>query len=299
MTTIDTLKNSAAARQVSRLGLHIKKHSPEILMGVGVAGIVTSTVMACRATLKVEDVLDDLERRKRDLADVNDASERNPEFERAHKATNAAIHIKAGLDLAKLYGPSVTVGLASLACIMSSHGIMKKRNAALGVAYNALEKSFSDYRKRVEEHIGEEAADQLRYEETTETQVDENGEEKEVKVVKAPGLSIYARCFDETNRYWQKSPLDNQAFLRAQQNFANDRLRSRGHLFLNDVYEMLGFEDTPHGAVTGWIFNGDGDNYVDFGIFDMDHEMKRAFHDGDEPAIWLDFNVQGSIYNLI
>lgn len=300
-TTVEAAKKaSPIARHITKAGMKIRKHSPEILTGVGIVGVVASTVMACKATLKVEDIIDTLDQRKQDLKKVNEAAENNPEVEQAHRATNAAIHIKAGLDLAKLYGPAVTVGLASIACIMSAHGIMRKRNAALAVAYNTVEKTFAEYRRRVEEEIGVDAERDIRFG-VRETQVeDEDGEVKTKYTHNVDGHSQYARIFDELNPQWQKDPSYNLMFLRSQQNWANDRLRARGHLFLNEVYEMLGFEHTRAGAVTGWIWkDGIGDDYVDFGMFDLSDDRKREFIEGHEPAIVLDFNVQGTIWDRI
>ena len=87
-------------------------------------------------------------------------------------------------------------------------------------------------------------------------------------------------------------------YLKAQQNSFNDLLRARGHVFLNEVYDGLGLERSQAGAVVGWVL-GDGDNYVDFGIFDGDKPRARDFVNGLEASILLDFNVDGVIYDLI
>lgn len=310
-TTIDTAAHAAAetvtkvadkplGRYITRMGMKVRKYSPEILTTVGVVGVVTSTVMACRATLKVEDILDTLDARKEDLRKVNEHAEKNPEFEQAHRATNAAIHIKAGLDLAKLYGPSITVGLASIACLLGAHGIMRKRNAALAVAYNSVEKTFAEYRRRVEEKIGKDEERDLRYGVDETTVENEDGEKETKYTFDNNAFSRYARLFDETNPHWKKDPYLNQMFLKSQQNYANDLLRSRGHVFLNEVYDMLGIEHSRSGAVTGWIYkDGHGDDFIDFGIYDMTREGVRDFMEGHEAAVILDFNVQGSIWDRI
>lgn len=307
---MNAIDNTAAAaksvattpigRTMSRIGLKIQKHSPEILTGVGIAGVVTSTVMACRATNKLDDILDTLDQRKRDLHDVNQHAKDNPEVENAHKATNAAIHIKAGLDIAKLYGPSLTVGLASIACILGAHGILKKRNAALAVAYNSVEKSFAEYRRRVEEKIGVDEERDIRYGVSEEVVENENGEAETKISTNHDALSMYARVFDETNPNWKRVRYENQMFLMSQQNYANDKLRARGHLFLNEVYELLGFDHTPEGALTGWVYkDGEGDDFVDFGLYDLSRDSAREFMHGHEAAVWLDFNVQGTIWDRI
>ena len=298
--TVTKVADKPLGRYISRMGMKVRKYSPEILTTVGVVGVVTSTVMACRATLKVEDILDTLDARKEDLRKVNEHAEKNPEFEQAHRATNAAIHIKAGLDLAKLYGPSITVGLASIACLLGAHGIMRKRNAALAVAYNSVEKTFAEYRRRVEEKIGKDEERDLRYGVDETTVENEDGEKETKYTFNTKGLSQYARVFDETNHQWKKDPYQNKMFLMSQQNFANDMLRARGHVFLNEVYDLLGFDRTPEGAATGWIYkDGQGDDFIDFGIYDLSRDSAREFIEGHEAAVWLDFNVQGSIWDRI
>jgi hypothetical protein len=89
-----------------------------------------------------------------------------------------------------------------------------------------------------------------------------------------------------------------------QQNFANDRLRAKGHLLLNDVYDSLGLPRTAAGCVVGWVKGGNGqttagDGYVDFGLFDPETQEIRDFFRGDNGALWLDFNVDGEVYKLI
>jgi hypothetical protein len=86
-------------------------------------------------------------------------------------------------------------------------------------------------------------------------------------------------------------------FIRSQQNYANDLLNARGHVFLNEVYDMLGIERTSAGAVVGWV-RGNGDNEIDFGVLNDLHSGQR-FINGDERSVLLDFNVDGVVYDLI
>lgn len=304
MTTnfLSKIKSVPMPRHIHRAGLQLKKHSPEILTGAGILGLAGAGVLACKATLKLEGVIDELEERKKTLREVQEMSEPSEESDKQHQTAHVAIHIKAGLDIAKLYGPAVTMGLAGAACIIGAHGIMKKRNAALALAYNAVEKSYSEYRKRVEETLGEEQARDIymNVEEKTEVN-EETGKEEKVKVPGDPNkYSMYAKVFDELNVNWQKNAEQNFMFLRCQQNWANDLLRSRGHLFLNEVYDMIGLPHTTAGAVVGWLWDSkDGDNFVDFGIFDSRTQEAHDFVNGYERSIWLDFNVQGTIYDRI
>ena len=194
--------------------------------------------------------------------------------------------------------------------MLASHDIMKKRNVALSAAYLTVDKSFKEYKQRVVDRFGEEVEKEIRYgikaEEIVETVVDEEGNEttvtETVKTMNPTLYSDYARFFDEASPCWQNDPEYNLMFLRAQQQYANDLLRAKGRLFLNDVYEMLGIEKTKAGQIVGWVYdreNPNGDNFVDFGIYDMSKERVRAFVNGYETNILLDFNVDGNIWDLM
>ena len=289
----------------------VQKHSPEILMGVGVVGVVTSTVMACKATMKLNDILEESKETRDKIKEV----ENNPKYEDKYSPADAkkdlAINcIQTGMKVAKLYTPAVLLGGASLGCLLASNDILRKRNAALSAAYMTVDKSFKEYRNRVTERFGEEVEKEIRYgikaEQIETTVVDEDGNETTVtdtvKTMDPNSYSDYARFFDAASPYWQNDPEYNLMFLKAQQQYANDLLRAKGRLFLNDVYDMLGIEKTKAGQVVGWVYdreNPNGDNFVDFGIYDMSKERVRAFVNGYETNILLDFNVDGNIWDLM
>lgn len=285
-------------RLVARNTLLMQKNSPGVLLGVGVVGMVGSTVLACRATLKMEAVLD---KAKSDL----DTAKRldHPEYsERDRQRDISLIYFQSGVRVVKLYGPAVILGGVSIAALTRSHNIMSKRNAALTAAYAALEKGFNEYRARVVEQYGEEQDRNFRYGTQEVEIVDPKTKKKKlVTRVSEDDPSIYARFFDYSSTSWSKEPEYNMIFLKCQQNWANDLLRSRGHVFLNEVYDMLGVPRSKAGAVVGWVLskNGVTDNYVNFGIFDGDSETARDFVNGREGAILLDFNVDGVIYDKI
>lgn len=299
-------------RTLSKAGFQIKKHSPEILIVAGIAGVVTSAVMACKATTKINDILDQT---KEEVGKVNDAlaNEKIPEdvySKEDAKKDLAIIYIQTGVKLVKLYGPSLILGALSITSILASNNILRKRNVALAAAYAAIDNSFKEYRGRVIERFGKDLDRELKYnikaKEISETTVDENGKEttvtKTVPVVESEEPSDYARFFCEGCAGWTKDPEMNLVFLKQQQNWANELLKTRGHLFLNEVYDMLGIERSKAGQVVGWVYdetNPNCDNYVDFGIYDIYNERKRAFVNGWERSILLDFNVDGDIYSLL
>lgn len=299
---------------VSRVGLRFKKHSPEILVVAGVVGVVTSAVMACKATTKANDILDETKKQVDMIhecqADTQLAESGRYTAEDAKKDLTL-VYAQTGVKFIKLYGPSAVLGALSIASILASNNILRKRNIALGAAYAALDRGFKDYRGRVIERFGEVVDRELKYnikaKEVEEVVVDEEtGKEKKVKkAVEVVGNDIcspYARFYDCGCRNWEKNPEMNLLFLRAEQNFANDRLRTRGYLFLNEVYERLGIPTTKAGQIVGWIYdreNPNGDNYVDFGIYDTNRQSSRDFVNGFERTILLDFNVDGDILDLI
>lgn len=287
---------------------NLKKRSPEILIVAGVVGTVASAVMACRATMKLSEVL---EESKDDISKIHEYSEK-PEIGDKYTKDNAKkdltiVYAQAGIKVAKLYAPSVALGALSLTSIIASNNILRKRNVALAAAYATVDKTFKEYRSRVVERFGEEVDKELKCnikaKKIEETVTDpETGKEKKVKStinVADPNENEYARFFDETCLGYEKDYDYNLMFLRSQQQYANDKLRADGSIFLSDIYDELGIKNTKLSRSVGWLYNPDGnkngDNFVDFGIT----ETNRETEDGYEKAILLNFNVDGPILDLI
>lgn len=309
MNKLEVIKQSVT-KMTGKGGLLVKKYSPEILLVVGIGGVIGSTVMACKNTSKAEHIIDLAGDRFDAIKEIMD----NPEKYEDHNYTEKdaqkdklTIMVQTGVSLAKVYGPSITLGATSIVCILGSHNIMKKRNVALIAAYKAVESSFTDYRKRVVSEFGLKKDHQFKNgifeEEITETITDEDGKKKKVKTIVETldpnHTSQYARFFDNGSQQWSKTPEYNLVFLKAQQNYANDLLHARGHVFLNEVYDMLGIPRTQAGSVVGWYMNPDGDNFIDFGMYDLNDSNARDFVNGHERSILLDFNVDGVMYDLI
>lgn len=309
------MTKTGISRAFHKALFQVKKHSPEILIGVGVVGTVVSTVLACKATTKLEGVLNEHKETVKKIHEISEQPESTEEYtqEEVNKALTIT-YAKTGLQVAKLYAPAAILGVASLGCIIGSHVVLRKRNIAIAAAYAAIDKGFKDYRGRVVEEFGEEIDKRLRYnlktEEVEETVVDENGKEKKVKkniTILGDDYSPHARTFDAQSPYWEKNAEYNLMFLRAQEHYANELLVSRGFLFLNEVYEMLGFEKTKSGQVVGWIYDPEkGDGYVDFGIMTTNRRMvntvtadARSFKAAHEPTIILDFNIDGVIIDRV
>lgn len=301
---------NSATRAFNRFGFKLKKHSPEIMVIAGVVGVVTSAVMACKATTKASEIIDDTKDQMDKIKKVAAMPDVEDYTEEDMKKDIAIVYTQTAVKFVKLYGPSVLLGAASIASILAGHNITRKRNVALAAAYATIDNSFKDYRSHVIERFGEQLDKELRYnikaKEFNEIATDDKGKEKTTKktveVADPNTYSDYARFFDDGCTGWQKDAELNLVFLKHQQNYANDLLKRKGHLFLNEVYDMLGIPRTKAGQIVGWIYDEDhpnGDNFVDFGIYDLNRERARDFVNGYERTILLDFNVDGNILNLI
>lgn len=302
-----------AVRSLHRVGLKLEKYSPEILVTVGVIGTVTGAVMACKATTKASEIMEEAKHRIDCINEVAENPELNEDYtEEDRKKDLAIVYTQTGVELAKTYGPAVLVGATAIGCIFASVGIMHKRNVALAAAYATVDKGFKEYRGRVIERFGKELDHELKYnvkaKEIEEIKKNEDGTEEVVKTTIQTGeideISEYARFFDEGCLGWEKDPELNLYYVRMQQAHANDLLKARGHLFLNEVYDMFGIPRTKAGAQVGWVYSEKtpgiyNDDYVDFGIYDITKERNRAFVNGYERTILLEFNVDGYILDLI
>jgi len=298
---IDNLKR-VATQGLGRGTLLAKKFSPEVLTVAGVVGLVTAGVLASRATLKLETTVDKaqlrLQEAKAKAEVVNPETNQREHTDGELRKYMAKAHTANVLDVVKLYTPAATLALTSTVFIIGAQGIMRKRNVAIVAAYKATEEAFAEYRKRVSEELGEDKERDIRLG-IREEEVDIDGVTKVVTHIDPNAQSQYARIFDESNPNWQRQAEYNLLFVKGVQNMMNDLLIARGHVTLNDVYDALGIPRSQAGHVVGWIISKDGDNYIDFNIYDFSNEAKRRFVNGDERSIWLDFNVDGVIYDKI
>ncbi|MCB6579596.1 DUF6353 family protein [Blautia faecis] len=305
-------KNEIVKKASSALGkvnIKLRKHSPELLIAAGVVGTVVSTVLACKATTKLSTILDESKGNIETIHKCENDKEMEERYSQEDaKKDLAIVYIQTGVKIAKLYAPAVVLGTISIAGIVASNNILRKRNVALAAAYATVDKSFKEYRSRVVERFGDDVDKELRYnikaKKIEEMIKDpESGKEKKSKTtvnVAAPTVDDYARFFDKTCRHYEENMNYDLMLLRSQQQLANDKLVADGFLFLSDVYDMLGITRTKMSQSVGWIYkpdgNSNGDNFVDFGVM----VVKRETEDGGyEDAILMNFNVDGPILDLI
>lgn len=280
---------NALTQQLGRLALKAQKHSPHILFAAGVAGVVGSAVMASRATLKLGGILEEAE------YEITSVKTELKHRKGQYQKDLAYVYTKNSMEVIRLYAPAVLVGSVSIAALTGSHIQLTKRNTALTAAYATLNTAYENYRSRVRDEVGEDREQDL-YRSVSLKKVVVDGKVEEIRAIDPNTWSPYARIFDELSIQYQKNAELNRLFIQAQQNYLNDLLHARGHVFLNEVYDSLGLERCSAGAVVGWILDDRGDNYIDFGLF---NPSSARFINGLEPAIVLDFNVDGVIFDKI
>lgn len=287
-------------RTVARTIVTAQKNSPSILFGVGVVGVGVSTVLACKATLKVEEILVEHEKTSIDIKTM----EHENYSEEDRKRDLFVLYTQTTVALVRLYGPSVVIGAASIASLTKSHNILARRNAALTTAYAALDQAFRGYRRRVIEDQGEDKDREYRFGVTERTLVEDTKQgPKKVQVKSYGSESMYSKIYSKhSSRHWTDDPDYNMLQLNGWERHLTDKLRARGHLFLNEVFDEIGLERTTEGQLVGWTFpNPDGDEFVDFGLKDEGKKIQIAdFMIGREQELLLDFNVDpGTLHDKI
>lgn len=295
LTSLRNMVTSKASLQL----LKAKKHSPAMLFVAGTVGVVGTVVLACRATLKVDAVLDE---HADNLAKLESGRQFVDYTERDYQQDKVKVYVQTSFKLVKLYSPAILTGAVSIAALTGAHVILNRRNVGITAAYAALDRAYREYRSRVKDEVGDEREREL-YGGTKDVEIIEETEEGAVvrTIKNAAGRTPYSFLFDKVNsQSWSPDPGYNQLFLRNVQGYANDKLRATGHLLLNDVLDMLGMERTRAGCVVGWILDGgNSDNYVDFGVFEGDRWKAMQFVTGAERSVWLDFNVDGVVYDKL
>ena len=285
------------------------RYSAEILLIGGAIGVVTGTIMACKATLKADSVMDEYKTKKEKIGTCLE----NPEIdydEITAKEDLKNLTIQTAVKMIKCYAPAVILESFSIGTIFASNHIMQQRNAALAASCAAVEAAYKKYREKVVEKYGKEVDDEFYYGTKTEnkkitTTDPETGEktkttESKTYLQEEYGCSPYAVLFDSSAIEFYQDDATNMFMLKNREKEATVRLRANGMLTLNDVYEMIGVKPTDIGLTHGWIFekdNPDGDNEVKF---DMRHVyVKDPYSDREERAILIDFNCDGFVYGRV
>jgi hypothetical protein len=200
---------SLATNSLGRTGLILSKKSPEILLGVGIVGVVVGTVLACKVTLKVDEIIKESKETLDTMKQVREKAEENEQdevySEVDYKRDTALVYIQTTVKIVKLYMPAIAVTGISIALIVGSHNILSKRNAAIAAAYKLVDASFKQYRERVKNEYGEEIDRKLRFGEKEVETIEWNAKGKEKKVIKKvlgdEDLDPYSFVFSEGKIY--------------------------------------------------------------------------------------------------
>ena len=301
---------------IVKAGLKLRKISPELLLAAGLIAGGAAIVTACIATKKVvEDEDKTIKNAHQDLNDIERMEKPEgideKDFRKLIKGKSFRVYRKLAIKYAKIYGIPFFLALMSVVCILASHGILKKRYISTTLAYKALDEAFKDYRERIKDAVGEER--ELHYFNGTheggeDTFIDEDGNVTTTKtIVQDTPKKDSPYEFDFNARTapgnWTANSDYNQMFLTSVQNWANDLLNARGHLFLNEVLDGLGLKRVPWGQAVGWLKGGNGDDFVDFGISEFVtnaySDVYTDVQDGYLKNIHLNFNVDGIIWMKI
>lgn len=224
------------AQLVKQARMVMSKHSPEILTGIGIAGMITTTVLAVRATPKALRLIE----AEKEATGLD--GEKLP----------AKDTIKACW---KCYVPAAATGIASVACLVGASSVHLRRNAALATAYKLSETALTEYREKVVETIGEKKEKVVR-EKIDKDHIDKNPVTKQEVIITNKGTTL---CFDYySSRYFES---DIEQFKKAI-NSLNARMLREEYVSLNDLYDELGLEHTGTGDYMGWNANRVGRDLI-------------------------------------
>lgn len=303
-----------------------RKNSPELLVAAGTVMFVGTLYSMYKTTIKVKEVVDtanssvDQVNKMLENGAICRATDSNETMEYTEEIANEDIkQIKrsSAKKIVKAAAPTVILALGTLSCFIGADYIRKQRHAALFAASEMTLHAYNEYRKGVIEKYGPEIDRELKYklykEETEEEEINpETGRKKKVKreILRSnyDGYSQFARLFDECNDLYQKNIVNingkepsygvyNLNLIANLEKEANKQLRERGYLTINDVYELLHFEQIKAGRDAGWIWDPNdptcrNNTHINFGTFrGKDEEDMRAMYLGIERAFILDFNI--------
>ena len=246
-------KSGSLARIVNSAKLTLSKHSPEILMSVGIAGMITTTVLAVKATPKAVELI------------------QNKKKEENKEKLTAIETIKTTW---KCYIPAATTGLFSIGCLIGSNSVHARRNAAIATAYKLSETALSDYREKVIETIGEKK-EKVIQEKIDKERIEKNPVSKSEVIITKSGDKL---CYDVISGRYFKSDIDK---IEKVVNELNRRMLVDMYVSLNEFYDELGLTDIKLGDDLGWN--------IDSGLIDV--YFTSQITDEGELCMVLNYNL--------
>ena len=236
------------------LGKAARKHSPEILTGIGIAGMLSTTVLAVRATPKALMLIEEKKREKK-FAVIKDGGD--PDLTRLEV-------IKVAW---KPYIPAAVTGVASIACLVGASSVNARRNAALAAAYALSESTLADYKEKVVETIGEKKAQEVK-DAIAKDKVENDPVSRKEVAITDKGETL---CYDALSGRYFKSDIE---YIRRAVNNLNERLLFDTHISLNEYYDEIGLEEIfPMGENLGWTVDPDSANK---GLIELEFSSQLA-----------------------
>ena len=232
--------------------LKAKKHSPEILTGVGIAGMITTVVFAVKATPKAMELIKNAEKEKKE-------------------SLTAAEKVKVAW---KPYIPTAISGSMSIACVVGANSVNAKRNAALTAAYTLSETALKEYKSKVIETIGEKKEKVIK-DKVAKDKVDKNPVSKTEVIVTEKGNTL---CYDAISGRYFKSDIET---IKKAANELNRRMISEMYISLNEFFGEIGLKETKLGDELGWN--------LDDGLIELDFSSQIA--DDGTPCIVVDYLI--------
>ena len=309
-----------------KIGCQIKAHRSEIAITGGALALVGAVGFGIKSGMEIVPILDE---RKAKVERYEAALNKEDEDEVAKKCEEyfdeeydeedydhdvALANKECFLGISKKL--LVPLSLMGLAGTLFVYGYVeeKKHSAILAGALASTQTAFTAYRERVKTYVGEEKEEFIYRGGKKVVEKDEDGNEVEKEIIETNdgrqlGLKSIDRCFDESNENWVDGSDWNRDFLFRVQEEMNRLLQDRcengiGVVFLNEVYEALGYDKTADGNILGWYYEYGNDSahnhkgVIDFGLGCPD-TAARLFMNGYEKNVWLRFNVDGDMIDLI
>lgn len=280
--------------------LKLQKNSPTVMVVSGVVGLGVTAVMAAHATRKLDPILEDHQKARFELEENALTGQIS---QREDQRQIVVLYSKTTVELAKLYAPTIAVGALSATSVLYGHRVLRGRHMATMAAYSGLLEQFRSYRARVAETIGSDMERDIHNGAigVWEEDPDHPGEKKRVAKFVEKDQDFLRPFFDESNINWNKDPVANYLFLKGVQTHMDNLLKGRGYLLLSEVYQALGMREkiTPECIITGWLYKGNGDGFIDLGFMTGNDPNTVAFRNGFERVVRLNFNIDGVIWNLI
>ena len=326
MNLRETIANNTA---VSKAATKLYKVGPTVAFCVGAVGSIASLYLMWHAAKKHDEVMCDVQdlidevHEKKPVEGISEEEAEEVLTINEYRKELVKTYIQAGIKIGKLYAPVAAVEVGSIALMSIGYGKLNSRYVSTLAACTLMERQYAKYRQNVIDILGEDADREFRFglknkeymvpdlDKDGKQKLDKNGSPKTKKIIRSAieteldNYSMYARIFDKEHskefdgdEHEFATSWYNRDYIIKAQDYFNMLLRYRPNhtVFLNEVYDRLGFERTKEGQVVGWHYDPDyptGDNRIEFVPIEFYDEKYQA------QSVILDFNVDGNVMDLL